>query len=446
MTRRSWALAATILGSSVVFLDGTIVNLALPKIAVSLGASFAQLQWIMDGYLLSLSALLLLGGSLGDILGRKKVYLIGVTGFAAASLLCALAPSIAFLIIFRVIQGVFGALVVPGALAIINTNFPKAQRGAAIGSWTAWSAAIGAVGPLIGGYVIDVSSWRVIFYLNLPLLALCYWLGKANIKESRNEWPRKLDFFGAFLAATGLGGIVIGLIEGPANRWPLWSILSLIAGFSLLVILVLVERRVKDPMLELKLFRSRNFSGANAATLAMYGALNGFFFIFIIHLQTSIGFSSFKAGLATLPVALTLMALAKRFGKLSGKYGPRLFMTAGPVVIGLAQLSMLRLHPGSSYLIDVLPSVILLGLGLSITVASLTTTVMTSVDADYSGIASAVNNAVARTAGLVIIAVIGLLGQTNAYRFGGILSGCLALCAGVISLIFIENNPKPIKV
>lgn len=442
-TKQRIALTATIIGSGVVFLDGTIVNLALPKISSGLHSDFAGLQWVIAGYLLSLSALMLLGGSLGDIYGRRRIYILGIFGFSIASLLCAISPTTGFLITFRIIQGMFGALVVPGGLAIINTNFSGVLRGKAIGTWTAGTSAIGAIGPLVGGLVIDHISWRWVFAIEIPLLALCIWLAMISVDETKDSRLRTLDIRGSILAMIAFGGIVYGLIEGSAHGWDFLPLLSLAVGLLFLPLFLWQEARTKDPMLDLSLFKSHNFTAANMATFAMYGGLNGFFFIFIIHLQNVVGFSSFKTGLVTIPVAVMMIALASRFGGLASKKGPRLFMSVGPVIVGLGLLSMLRLGSGSSFINGALPSVLILGLGLSITVAPLTSTVLGSVSKNQSGIASAINNFIARTAGLIILSLLGILGASNAYVFGGILCGTMAILAGIVSFVLIRNPKLP---
>lgn len=443
MTRtQRLALLATILGSGVVFLDGSVVNLALPQMGKELHVGFAGLQWVIDGYLLSLSALILLGGSLGDILGRKRTYMLGVVGFAVASLLCGFAPNAGILIFMRIVQGIFGALMVPGALAIINTNFEKESRAAAIGKWTAWTSAIIAIGPLVGGSLIDQGSWRLIFFINPPLLAVCYLIGAKAIEESKDSRVRRIDTAGAIMAMIGLGGITYGLIEGSAQHWSTLPVISLILGVVVFAAFLWFERHNKDPMLELDLFKSRNFSGANVSTFAMYGALGGFFFAQLIYLQNVVGYSSLQAGMTGLPVTLLLITLSSRIGVLSSKIGPRLFMTLGPITAGVGILLLLHIGKGSSYLIDIFPGMVIFGLGLASTVAPLTTTVLGSVGRDQSGIASAINNAVSRVAGLVVIALLGLFGASHAYRFAAILCGSLAIIAGIISFLAIQNQPK----
>jgi EmrB/QacA subfamily drug resistance transporter len=446
MSKRTLALVATILGSGVVFLDSTIVNLALPKISIGLHASFSDLQWIADGYLLSLSSLILLGGSLGDILGRKRMYLAGLAGFGVVSLLCGLSPNVGFLIGFRILQGVFGALLVPGGLAIINTNFPREERGAAIGKWSAWSGILAAIGPLVGGYIIDAISWRWIFFINIPLIIVCGLLAMKNVEESRDTRVRRIDSRGAALAALALAGITYGLIEGPADHWHPKSMTALVIGFGFMAVFAWYESRSKDPMVELSLFKSRNFSGANLMTFAMYGALSGFMFALVIYMQTKLGYSAIKAGLSLLPVSLVLLFFSSRVGGLSSKIGPRIFLTAGPLIAALGMFLLLGYKPGDSYWLFLLPRVLLFAIGLVLLVAPLTTTVMTSVQDASSGIASGINNAVSRVAGLVVIALLGLAGTGNVFRFSMALCAALAAAAGVISFFTIKNKAKPVAV
>ncbi len=440
MSRRQFlTLVATILGSGIVILDGVVVNLALPSISKDLHASFADLQWIIDAYLLSLSALILIGGSLGDIFGRKKVYLFGLVGFGISSLLCGLSPSVEALIGLRVLQGVFGALLVPGALAIINTNFGEEKRAAAFGHWTAWISIITAIGPLIGGYILDIGSWRWVFFINIPLIVACYLLAQRNIKETKDERTRSVDLVGASLAALALACITYGLIEGPVKHWNTATILTIIAGFATGIIFIITEKRSKDPMLELKLFKNRNFSGVNITTFAMYGGLSGFIFSLLIYLQSHLGYSTIKAGLSLLPISIIMLLLAGRMGKLAVRHGSRLFMTIGPIVSGLGLLTLLSLNPGDSYIYSVFPGILLFSLGLATTVAPLTVTVMASVPSNESGIASGINNAVSRVAGLIVIALLGVLGAEQAFRFSIALSGGMLIAAGLISWALIRN-------
>lgn len=432
-------LWAVIIGSGVVFLDGSVVNLALPKLADLLNAGFSDQQWIIDGYLLTLSALILLGGSLGDILGRKKVYLWGVIGFGVSSLLCAVAQNVEMLIGARIIQGVFGALMIPGALALIETNFPAELRGKAIGMWTAATSGIIAAGPLLGGYLIDAFSWRYIFLINVPLLILVVWLGLPAIKESHVMTKRTIDWLGAGLAVVALGGLTYGLIEGPATGWGISAVVALVAGAVAAALFIWCEYTRRDPMMPLRLFRSRNFTGVNITTFAMYGALGGFFFILTIYLQTAMHYSSIEAGLATLPVSILLILLSGRIGAVADKLGPRWFMTAGPILAGSGILLLLPLHEGSEYVWHVLPGILLFGLGLATTVTPLTTTVLASVKEDDAGIASAINNAVSRVSGLIVVALLGLFGAGQAYTFAVWLCGGLAILAGILSALLVRN-------
>ncbi len=409
-TKHRLALAATVIGSGIVFLDGTIVNIALPKIGANFHASFAGLQWMIDGYLLTLAALILLGGSLGDVFGRKKIFTYGLIGFGLASAACGLAPNLITLVIFRLIQGAFGAMLVPGSLAIINATFPKESRGAAIGTWTAFSGITTAIAPLVGGWVLDTFSWRWIFFINLPLAALCLYLTMAGVEESRNQAAsRRLDLLGCVLAVAGLGGLTYGLIQGPVSNWSASSLAPLIAGAVLLALFVIFEARSRDPMMDLKLFRSRNFSGTNLATLTMYGALSGAFFILVIYLQTTMKYSSLAAGSCLIPITIILFLLSTQVGKWAAKIGTRLFMTIGPIVAGGGLLMLLPLKPGGSFWTGIFPGIVVFGVGLAVTVAPLTTTVMSAVDESHSGIASAINNAVSRIGGLVVVALLGIL-------------------------------------
>jgi EmrB/QacA subfamily drug resistance transporter len=436
------ALLATIFGSGMVFLDGTVVNLALPSISKDLSASFAQLQWIADAYLLSLSSLILLGGSLGDIFGRKKVFLLGLYGFGAMSLLCGLSPNGEALILFRLLQGIFGALLVPGSLAIINTNFPSENRGRAIGIWSAWAGAFTAIGPLVGGYLIDAASWRWIFYINVPLILMCIILTTIGVRETKDVERRHVDTMGAIVAALALAGVTYGLIEGPVNHWSVSSVIPLFAGLLLANTFLIIEKNTKDPLVPLRLFKSRNFAGSNLMTFAMYGALSGFMFALVIYLQSKMHYSAIKAGLSLLPVTIMMLSLSGRMGALSARIGPRRFMILGPILAGLGILSLTSLHPGDSYFMFLLPRVMLFGLGLVTTVAPLTTTVMSSVPNEESGIASAINNAVSRVGGLFVVAVLGLLGTEHVFKFSMVLSGSLAILAGIISYSTIQNPKK----
>ncbi len=441
MTRREWGtLIATILGSGVVFLDGTVINLALPSLSKEFGATFADLQWIVDGYMLSLASLILISGSLGDIFGRKKLYVIGLIAFGVTSLLCGFAPNIATLIWMRVAQGVAAALIVPEGLALINTNFPDKKRSVAIGRWAAWSGVSTIIGPLVGGYLIQSFTWRWIFFINVPIALACLWLASVYIQESRDDRPRTVDYLGGILTVGYLALITYGLIEGPIQHWNIMTIASILAGVLMFAVFLALEARKRDPMVDLRLFASRNFSGANIMTFAMYGALAGFFFLLIVFLQQSAGYSSIQAGLAAIPATILLLLFSGRMGMYTEKYGPRLFMTLGPIISGIGILTLVNLPHASNYIFNVLPGVLLFGVGLTLFVTPLTSTVMSSVSHQDSGIASGINNAVSRAAGLIVVALLGLYGASNAYSFGILLCAGLSIFAGVASFVFIRNK------
>ncbi len=407
-------LVACILGSGIALLDGTVVNVALPTIQRDLGGGLAAQQWVVNAYLLTLGSLILVGGSLGDLFGERRIFALGVGGFGAASLLCALAPSIEALIAARALQGVASALLTPSALAVIVATFPESERGPAIGSWTAWGGIATVLGPLLGGELLALSSWRVIFLINLPLVAICVALILTVIPRSEplrattTTAARRVDLPGALLCALGLGGPVFALIEQPRLGWGSPAVaVPLVAGVALLVCFGLYESRAHDPMLPLGLFRRRNFSAGNAETLAMYAGLSILFFFLVLFLQQIGGFTPLQSGLATLPVTVVMFAFSKRFGALADRHGPRFFMGAGPLLAALGLLSFQRIGTHVDYLSDVLPGLLVFALGLSMTVAPLTAAVLAGVESNQAGIASAVNNAVARVAGLLGTAAVG---------------------------------------
>ena len=404
------ALVAAILGSSVVAVDATVVNVALPSIADDLGGGLAGQQWVANAYLLTLGAFILVSGSLADIYGERRVFTIGVAGFGVASLLCALAPTVELLVVARGLQGVAGALLTPASLAIIVAVFPESERGAAIGSWTAWGGIGYLLGPIIGGQIVDSASWRWVFALNVPLVLLTLALARQYVPAGRDlgqDRPR-LDVVGALLCAAGLAGISFGLIEQPVRGWSdPFVIPPLLGGVVLFVAFILYERRTPAPMLPLSLFERRNFTVANIETLAMYGgmAIQGFFLT--LFLQQVAGFSALEAGTAGLLPTFTMFLLSRRFGALSDRYGPRLFMTVGPLLVASGFVLQLRLDATTSYVIDLVPALVLYSLGLAVTVAPLTATVLADADESDAGIASAVNNAIARVAGLLATAAVG---------------------------------------
>jgi EmrB/QacA subfamily drug resistance transporter len=403
-----WALLATVLGSAVVFLDGTVVNIALPAIGRDLGAGMDGLQWTINGYLLTLAALILLGGSLGDRFGRRRVFVLGVIWFAAASLLCGLAPNLTLLVAARVLQGIGGALLTPGSLAIIQASFRPDDRGQAIGAWSGLSGVAVAIGPFLGGWLVQALSWRLIFLLNLPLAALVVWVALRHVPESADpESARELDLAGAVLAVLGLGGTTFALIEAPTLGVTSPAVvLAALVGVGGLLAFVTVEARSRHPMLPLSLFASRPFTGTNLVTLAVYGALSAILFLLVVHMQQVLGYSPIQAGVATLPITLLLFLISPHAGRLAHRIGARVPLTVGPLVAALGIGLMVRIQADSSYWLDVLPALLVFGLGMSITVAPLTATVMAAVEARHAGVASAVNNAVARAAGLIAVAVL----------------------------------------
>jgi EmrB/QacA subfamily drug resistance transporter len=402
-------LVATILGSTVVFLDSTVVNVALPAIADGLGAGLAGQQWVVEAYMLTLVSLLLVGGSLGDQFGRRRMFVVGLIGFGITSALCAVAPSVGVLIGARALQGITGALLVPGSLAIVAATFEGAERGRAVGMWTAWTGIATVIGPAGGGALIGLTSWRAIFWVNLPLIAATVALTLHSVEESRDpDAFRGIDWLGIGLSAAGLGGPVFALIEQPTRGWgdpAVWT--PLLAGILCFALFVAHEARARHPMLDLGLFRIRNFAVANLTTLSTYAGLIGGLFFVGLFLQQVAGYSPLEAGLATTPISLILFFLSPRWGRLASGTGPRLPMTLGPIVGGIGLLMLLMVGEDGNYATQVLPGILVFGLGLSATVAPLTATVLDSVEERHVGIASGVNNGVSRVAGLLAIAILG---------------------------------------
>lgn len=394
------------------FLSGSVVNVALPAIGGALETGLSGLQWVVDSYTLTLASLLLLGGALGDRLGRRRVSLVGLTGFGLTLCICGLAPSIEWLIVARGLQGVAGALMVPESLALIRAVYDDPEaRGRAIGTWSGWSGIATVVGPLLGGWLVDTFSWRWAFFIGVPLVAVTGWLMFRHVPESRAEdASRGLDWAGAALVTLGLGGLAYGLIEGPVVGWGAPGVLlGLVGGGLALALFPWVESRVATPMVPLSLFRSRNFSGANLTTLAVYAALQGTNFLLVLYIQSVMGYSALQAGLMLAPISLVLLLLSARFGALANRHGPRLFMTGGPLVSGLGLGLLARLHPDANIWTELLPAVIVFGLGLAATVAPLTDTVMSSAPGAHASVAAAFNNMVSRIAGLLAVAGLGAM-------------------------------------
>ena len=457
--RQRLTLVAAILGSGVAMIDGTIVNVALPSIEQDLGGGLSAQQWVSNAYLLALGSLILIGGSLGDIYGTRRVFATGVGAFGVLSLVCAVAPTIEVLIAARALQGAAGALLVPSSLAAIVAAFGVRERGAAIGSWTAWGGIAAIVGPLAGGWIVDQVSWRWIFAVNVPLVAVTLVLILLAVPRTGRVAGRTVDVLGAALCALGLGGIVFGLIEQPHYGWSSPVIfVPLVGGLVTFAAFVFYERRAREPMVELGLFGRRNFAVGNAETLVMYAGLSILFFFLTIFLQQVAGYTALKSGLTTLPVTILMFTLSRRFGALADCYGPRLFMGAGPFVAAAGILLLLRTGLDTSYLTDLLPALLVFGVGLSLTVAPLTATVLADADEDDAGIASGINNAVARVAGLVGVSVVGvvvastLVGDTFAPNsesvraFHQVVVICAALLAagGVAGSVGIVNPRRAV--
>jgi EmrB/QacA subfamily drug resistance transporter len=439
-----WTLIGTILGSGAVFVEGTVISVALPAIARDLHLGIAGLQWVMNGYLLTLSALILFGGSLGDRYSRRIVFAAGLAGFAVASLACAIAPNLPLLVVARVVQGAAGALVVPNSLALLETTYTGEARGAAVGHWAAWSAVSAAFGPLVGGWLIDVSSWRWVFVCVAPFaVTAVVAVGIKGHATERRETHKRVDYFGAALVTLGLAGVTGALIVGPDAGFTSGGVIGAgIAGVVLLATFILVERRTTGAMLPLDVFRVREFTGVNATTLVVYAALNALFFLLMLQQQTALGYSPLTAGASLLPINALLLLLSPAAGRFAERHGPRMPMVVGALVAAVGMVLFARVQPGTRYWTSVLPAAIVFGLGLGTLVAPLTALALRALGSDKAGLASGVNNAVARLAGLLAVAIVPLaagLSGAGAHEVNGanIASGferAMFICAGLCAV------------
>ena len=453
-----WVLAASVLGSGMVALDATVVNIAMPAIARDLGGSMASLQWISAAYALTLAGFMLLGGALGDRYGQKRIFVIGVIWFAASSFLCGVAPDMKLLIVSRGVQGIGGALVAPGSLALIQSSFHPDDRGPAIGAWSGLGGLMAAIGPFLGGWLIQSASWRYIFYINLPIAAVSIALVTRHVVAAETPPARgRLDWRGLVLAVAGLGGFCYAFIEGPGLGFDAPVVLGSLAVSGVAwIVFVRVERRQPAPMVDLAIFRSRQFVSANVITFIVYAALSGTIFLLPIELQMVAGYSPLQAGMALLPITVLLLVLSPRAGRLLHDVGPRLPMTLGPLIAAVGLALFLRIQRGD-YLVEVLPAVLVLGFGLALNVAPLTATVLAAAPTAQAGVASAINVAVARAAGLIAVAVLPAIagiggGAISPAEFaGGFRRGVVAaaiLCAagGVLAWLAIRRPseaPRP---
>jgi EmrB/QacA subfamily drug resistance transporter len=450
-------ILATVLGSGIAFLDSTVVNVALPHIGEDFDTGVADLQWVLSGYLLSVSSLILLGGSLGDRFGRKRIFQLGVVIFAVGSLLCAVAPTATLLVVFRVVQGIGGALLTPGSLAILEASFRPSDRGRAIGAWSGLSGVAGAIGPFVGGWLVDAASWRWIFLINLPLAAVVLVVTARHVPETADpEASHTIDYSGAVLIGLGLGGVTWALIAAGDDGWGdpvVWG--PLLVGVAALALFVVVERRSRSPMLPPTIFASAQFRAANLVTAAMYAALGGIFFLLVVQLQNVLGYSAVEAGAASLPITLMMLGLSARSGAMASRIGPRLQMTVGPLLVGLGALLMTRIDAGVSYVSGVLPAVAVTGLGLATVVAPLTATALSAVEDRYAGVASGVNTTVARVAQLVAVAglplLAGITGRSyldpaefsSGFQTAMMIMAAVSVFGGVLGFLTVRN-PEPV--
>jgi EmrB/QacA subfamily drug resistance transporter len=444
-------LLVTVLGSGVAFLDSTVVNVALPSIGREFHAGLSDLQWTLDAYLLTLGSLIVIGGSLGDLYGRRRVFVIGLVGFCAASVGCGLAPTAPLLILARAVQGVAGALLVPASLAVLSSTFRHEDRGRAVGAWSGLGGVWTAVGPFLGGWLVDAGSWRLVFLINVPVVVFTVWAALRHVPETRDEDAvRHVDVPGALAIAVGLAGVVYALIQGPAFGFGPAVAAAGIVGVVALALFPVIEARSPNPMVPLELFASRQFTGANLTTFAVYGALGTATFLFVVHLQRDLGYSALASGVAFLPAMAVMTLFSAQTGHLAQRIGPRWPMTAGPLVAGAGLALMGRVAPGDAYLTGVLPGVLVFGVGMTLTVAPLTSAVLSAVEDRHLGVGSAVNNAVARIAGLLSVAVLpAAAGLATAATPAAFQSGytraltlAAVLCAagGIVALVTIRDG------
>ncbi len=454
-----WVVAATVLGSGMAALDATVVGIALPAIGRDFHAGVASIQWVVDAYTLTLAGLLLLGGTLGDSYGRRKVFQIGIVWFAVASLLCGLAPDAAVLIAARALQGVGGALLTPGSLAILQASFAEEDRSAAIGAWSGLGGVATAIGPFLGGWLISAVSWRLVFFINLPLAVAVLVIARRHVPETKAPGPvPKLDVRGAVTISGALAGITYGLIAASAYGWGSVPVLvPLGVGLALLALFVLIEDKERQPMLPLGVFKSRQFTAANTVTFVVYGALGGLLFLVPVVLQVAHRYSPIEAGTSLLPITFIMLALSARSGALAARIGPRLQMSAGPLVIAGSFLLFIRVGASGNYLTAVLPAVVVFGLGVAIMVAPLTATAMSAAPADHAGVASAVNNDVARAAGLIAVAVLpalaGITGDSylhptalaHGFKVAAMIAAVFCAAGGVLAALTIRNPTRTMR-
>ncbi|MDX6230541.1 MAG: hypothetical protein QOI76_3931 [Frankiales bacterium] len=450
--RGRWVLFAAVLGSGIALIDGTVVNIALPTLGKALHADFGALQWTVNGYTLTLAAFILVGGSFGDRFGRRKVFVIGIAWFGIASLLCGLAQNITELVLARMLQGIGGALLTPGSLALISASFKQTDRGRAIGAWSGLGGIAAAIGPLLGGVLVPI-SWRLVFLINLPLCAVVIAVSMRHVPESRDvEMNPRIDYAGVALGALGLAGLTYALVDAGSHGFSTAVALTGAIGLAGLAAFIAAERHSEHPMIPMDIFSSRQFTAANLVTFVVYAALGGLFFLLVVDLQVVGGYGPLAAGLSLLPITILMLLLSSRTGALAQKTGPRWWMAGGPILAAAGSLLLLRAGQHANYLTDVFPGVALFGLGLSATVAPLTSAVLSAASNRHAGIASGVNNAVARAASLLAVAVIplvaGISGNdytsatafNHGFRIAAVCCAILLALGGVIAAFGISND------